>query len=198
MFWSKQTCIDFIFAVSNVIKMYEKISNTTQTTNALRQCMTQANDNYSRGLYTNWVTRLTPEVQKFVNANQFRGYETTSVLGLLPAIRNLAEHYDKQPQWIRDELGKSTDLYDYWQVRFPFLIDNVWANFEKLKDEEIWKLGRYYCDTYNFDYYHSDDDLAVYSKYVAWKLKQPLNSKHDQVRHQPQNSRAEYGMFSSQ
>lgn len=172
IFWSKQKGLDFISCVSDIL--------SRNKCNMKRFCIERANDNYSKALYTkhNWKQLLSPMVQHEI-AN--KKYGNKFVLGITKAVQTFLFSYDHLPQKLQTELGKPpNDFFNYWSSRWPFLLDHLYANFEKLRDQDAY-LQKFYCSNYEFDYYYiTAEDASVFAMFTEKKIVQILWEKQQQ------------------
>lgn len=178
IFWTKEKCLDFFAEISSSIKAFKHSPSQARFYNELKICMNRADKNYSQLLYYskenkhNWHKLLSNDVKIQVQHGLHGPYENHSILNIPRAIRNFHEHFGEQMKCVKEAFGEPPNEYfTYWSNRFPFLVDNLWTNFEHVK--EVANLVRFYCDTYDFDCYETDsDEEIVFTKFVQSRLKE--------------------------
>jgi len=124
MFWSTKQIFDFIHDASNVI---DHEDNTCKTK---FEELCRIND-----CPVNWRGAIDDVIWQHLS--QHRPYVETNYIHLLRGIRNLREHWTdikKHYPKIYDFFGgQVVGIWNYFEVRFPKLLYNVWQAINKLQ-----------------------------------------------------------------
>ncbi|CAL8068549.1 unnamed protein product [Orchesella dallaii] len=147
IFWTKEKSLNFLV----------NISNRTKTPSVrLDNCITslEARIKLFHDKSDTWLPSLCPVLRNHLTVKFGKKQKASTVMDLIRLIRNMHNHISEEvvPSELKKAMGvSSSDFFDYWITRFPYIVAVTWIAFRPLKKQQDYGLVDYYSE-FNFEF----------------------------------------------